>query len=578
MLQPGFIDGPHGRIYVSLFLDASDNPGSHWVVHLPAFAEEMNRCRAMVARQARELAARGFVVLVFDPSGTGDSEGDFGAATWNAWRADAEAVIAWAREQGADKFTFWGLRLGCLMAQQLATEHAHRTDSVLLWQPVHKGATATTQFLRLEVASAMMSGGQVTVSSLRERSTGGETLEVAGYHLSPTLLAEVDALDSSSWAPAANIGVTCFEVVSEAEKPLTVPTQRAVEAWRQSSEQVFAATVQGEPFWSTQELASSEALLASTTQALEQLITTTPSGSRVEALFGSGDRELAETFASGGAELLGVFHQGNEQVRTGVVIVVGGPQYRVGSHRQFLSLARALAGQGFPVYRFDYSGMGDSSGDYRGFTDVGHDIGAAIDQLQGHRPDLERVVLWGLCDAATAAADYAPGDPRVAGLVMANPWVRSEAGEAKAYIRHYYLKRLFSRDFWRKVASGRFALLDSLLSLLGNVKTSAQAEEPSADNLAGQMQRNLEKFTGHVLTILSGEDLTAAEFEEHTRPGGLLADCMNAPTKSLRELPESDHTFSRAHWQSAVENWTIEWLASLEEPKTASTAGHGPSD
>ena len=35
-----------------------------------------------------------------------------------------------------------------------------------------------------------------------------------------------------------------------------------------------------------------------------------------------------------------------------VLIVVGGPQYRVGSHRQFVLLARALARQGFTAMRF----------------------------------------------------------------------------------------------------------------------------------------------------------------------------------------------------------------------------------
>ena len=65
----------------------------------------------------------------------------------------------------------------------------------------------------------------------------------------------------------------------------------------------------------------------------------------------------------------------------GVVIVVGGPQYRVGSHRQFALLARALARAGIPTLRFDYRGIGDSEGDPRTFESIGSDLTCAVDAL-----------------------------------------------------------------------------------------------------------------------------------------------------------------------------------------------------
>ena len=86
----------------------------------------------------------------------------------------------------------------------------------------------------------------------------------------------------------------------------------------------------------------------------------------------------------------------------GVVIVVGGPQYRVGSHRQFALLGRALATAGIPALRFDYRGMGDSEGDARTFECVDRDIGCAIDALV-HATGATGVVLWGLCDGASAS-------------------------------------------------------------------------------------------------------------------------------------------------------------------------------
>ena len=99
----------------------------------------------------------------------------------------------------------------------------------------------------------------------------------------------------------------------------------------------------------------------------------------------------------------------------GVVIVVGGPQYRAGSHRQFTLMARALAAAGYPVLRFDYRGMGDSTGLHRDFESLNGDLAAAIETLLQHEPNVQRVALWGLCDGASAALLYlhATRDSRV---------------------------------------------------------------------------------------------------------------------------------------------------------------------
>ena len=56
--------------------------------------------------------------------------------------------------------------------------------------------------------------------------------------------------------------------------------------------------------------------------------------------------------------------------------------------------------------RFDFRGMGDSTGELRDFEEVNEDIGAAINAFQAHCPQLERIVLWGLCDAASASLLY----------------------------------------------------------------------------------------------------------------------------------------------------------------------------
>ena len=84
-------------------------------------------------------------------------------------------------------------------------------------------------------------------------------------------------------------------------------------------------------------------------------------------------------FRHGGDDLLGIVHRAGTDARVGVLIVVGGPQYRIGSHRQFLLVARALAAAGVPVMRFDYPGMGDSGGRFPGFENTDDEIRSAID-------------------------------------------------------------------------------------------------------------------------------------------------------------------------------------------------------
>ena len=255
----------------------------------------------------------------------------------------------------------------------------------------------------------------------------------------------------------------------------------------------------------------------------------------------------------------------------GVVIVVGGPQYRAGSHRQFVHLARALAAAGTCSLRFDVRGMGDSTGAQRSFEHLAADTGAAIDGLLAAQPQLRRVALWGLCDGASAALLYLHerADPRVAALTLVNPWVRSEASLARTHVKHYYRQRLMQREFWAKLVSGRVAGA-ALRSLWNNLR-AARAHPRAAAHLgerghatAGDYQTRMaqawQRFTGPVLLVLSGQDYTAREFTEYVGSNAAWRGALSQSNVQRHDMAQADHTFSAQADEQQLARQTLAWL------------------
>lgn len=300
--------------------------------------------------------------------------------------------------------------------------------------------------------------------------------------------------------------------------------------------------------------------------------------------------EETTLFACTGETLLGILARPEKQADTAVVLIVGGPQYRVGSHRQFVLLSRALACAGFAVLRFDYRGMGDSTGAQRNFEAINADIATAIDVLQQHLPMVNHIALWGLCDAAAAALLYCheTHDLRVTGLCLLNPWVRSDASLARTQVKHYYLQRLQQKEFWLKLLRGKVAA-QALGGLLQNIHVAfggtGHAVAPDTDTSAAggltaramdtrhhmvpkkpfqqRMALAWQQFQGRILLILSGDDYTAKEFQEFARTDPVWKNYLRHAHLHRHEVPGVDHTFSGAASRLQAEQITLAWIAAL---------------
>ncbi|WP_043816832.1 hydrolase 1, exosortase A system-associated, partial [Rubrivivax gelatinosus] len=231
-----------------------------------------------------------------------------------------------------------------------------------------------------------------------------------------------------------------------------------------------------------------------------------------------------------------------------------------------------LADAGHPVLRFDVRGMGDSSGALRGFEQITPDIAAAVDVLAA-RAGVRRVVLWGLCDGASAALLYLAErrDPRIHGLCLLNPWVRSEAGQARTQVKHYYTRRLMQREFWLKIVTGRVAF-GAIGELWQNLRKAQRRPDAATAGSGGPFQDRMaagwKNFAGRTLLVLSGDDYTAKEFLELVAADARWAALMRSDRVTRHDLPEADHTFSTSATKRQLAAGTVAWMSTINAATT----------
>lgn len=246
------------------------------------------------------------------------------------------------------------------------------------------------------------------------------------------------------------------------------------------------------------------------------------------------------TFGCQGADLAGSLDRADGV--TGLLLVTGGSQTRIGSHRMYERLAKLLVKHGYPCFRFDRRGVGDSEGEDPGFRGSGADLAAAATAFRRECPSLTRLFGFGLCDGATALALFGK-DAGLDGFLLVNPWlVEAEAGEPPpAAIKRHYARQLASLEGWKKILSGAVSwrkLLKGIRKVMGSDAGAPLARDAASGLRAAQRRAWL---------ILAQDDATAVAAEAELR----------APAfKGLvegREIIRSDsHTFARAGDEAAL--------------------------
>ncbi|MCR9105138.1 MAG: hydrolase 2, exosortase A system-associated [Gammaproteobacteria bacterium] len=247
-LQPRFLGGEGSRHFTLTF--ESHGAARGHIVFLPPFAEEMNRCRALVAQQARAFCALGYHCTLIDFFGTGDSEGELADARLAHWQQNIDTTIDTITSQSALPVTLWGLRTGALIAADYASRTARDIQHILMWQPVTSGKRYVVQLLRQRVASLANSGLPAeTTAQIRQRLGDGQTVEVSGYVLGGGIVADLESLTLSDTTPRCAGSVFWLEHADSEGEPLSAGAQKAVDKLAQGSTEVQVHTFSGAPVW-----------------------------------------------------------------------------------------------------------------------------------------------------------------------------------------------------------------------------------------------------------------------------------------------------------------------------------------
>lgn len=250
------------------------------------------------------------------------------------------------------------------------------------------------------------------------------------------------------------------------------------------------------------------------------------------------------TFACENEQLVGTLDDADGTA--GLLIVTGGNETRAGAFSGQAQMAARIAANGYPVFRFDRRGVGDSTGKNEGFRQSGRCIAAAIATLLVEKPGLRKVVGFGNCDAASALMLFAGAGCQ--SLVLANPWTFEEddadAGPPPEAIRQRYAKKLRDpREIARLLKGG------VSMGKLARGLQHAIRPAPAPSSLAQEMKAGLATFEGPVRILLAENDRTAQAFRS-TWPDAECATC-----------PDADHAFG----SDPAHEWLFNQLVAVLE-------------
>lgn len=235
---------------------------------------------------------------------------------------------------------------------------------------------------------------------------------------------------------------------------------------------------------------------------------------------------------------------GDPQATTGLFIVSGGNEIRIGAHRGMAKLSGDIAAAGHSCFRFDRRGIGDSAGDNAEFEGSAADITAALAAFRRACPRLTHITAFSNCDGASALIMH--GVTGIDAYVLGNIWVIEGQDDMPppAAIKARYLERITDPKSWVRLFTGAV----NIRKLFGGLMKLMRPAPPSS--LPLKIAHGLADIAAPVTILLAKGDATAIAFADVWR-SETFKIARGKPNIAVTEMDSASHSFA------SVDDYTV---------------------
>ncbi len=514
------------------------------VLFIPPFVEERKGTLPLLIHAARKWAEEGFASLIFDPTGCGDSSGDFAAVPPEQFERDAESAFRWLRSLYIGYPTaLVGIRTGACLARMLAARHPNEVEALVQWAPV-TGEAFLRQLFQRRMVNDMVAYGKAQESrkSLEEHLVQGDPVDLDGYTLSAPIYRWLKTLA----VPTVDAQTHPILTVSGGHDTAC--------ADRFATDQTERSELRFPPFWNTVGQVDLDPLIAETGAWLRKWMTSEPVPEHAAVEADSDTFPVVDAYI--GKIRLAVDRPAGTPT-AGLLFLHGWSGDRTGPHRLFTRYARLQTQSGALCVRPDFIGRGlsDGAASDAAIARMADNADAALAYLKSQLPADAPITVVAICSGCKVAITLASRHPEIARLVL---WsaesmgsLRSSATGLRKTVKalQTYLRKLFRPETWKKLLKGQVNTGMVTKALVKHeTRSAAEAEQEDAT------LKQFRAFRHPILFVFGGSDPDAAgssaAYSRYCKTNGIPF--------TLHTIPHAGHSYYSEPWTQELWRLTAE--------------------